>query len=131
MVTSLLPLPAGADTSFPPAPRTDPWHTRSAGDPTRFLPLERLDALINPPSPPTGGGPGGGGAGGPPQPPRPYLATPNVPRSDLPALARSQVRSIREDARRAATAAPAGLVRAHWQDITDRADEILEPQRGK
>ena len=95
--------------------------------------LERLDALISPPAPPAGGGaqgPGGGG-GGPPQNPGPLLGAPNVPRTDLPALARSQVRAIRDEARRAATAAPAGVVKAHWQDIADRADAILEPRRGR
>jgi hypothetical protein len=94
--------------------------------------LERLDALISPPPPPAAGAAGQGpGGGGPPQNPGPLLAAPNVPRSDLPALARSQVRAIREEARRAATTAPAGVVRAHWQDIADRADEILEPRRGR
>jgi hypothetical protein len=88
--------------------------------------LERLDALISPPAPPAGAAQGPGG-GGPPQAPPPLLGAPNVPRTDLPALARSQVRSIREDARRAAVSAPAGLVKAHWQDIADRADQILEP----
>jgi len=90
--------------------------------------LERLDALISPPAPPApAGGPGGGG--GPPATPPALLAAPNVPRTDLPALARSQVRSIRDDARRAALAAPAGVVKAHWQDIVDRADRILDPKR--
>ncbi len=93
--------------------------------------LERLDALISPPAPPAGAAAQGPGGGGPPQAPPPLLAAPNVPRTDLPALARSQVRSIRDDARRAAAAAPAGLVRAHWQDIADRADEILEPRRAR
>jgi hypothetical protein len=94
--------------------------------------LERLDALISPPPPPAAGAVGQGlGGGAPPQNPGPLLAAPNVPRSDLPALARSQVRAIREEARRAATTAPAGVVRAHWQDIADRADEILEPRRGR
>jgi len=93
--------------------------------------LERLDALISPPAPPAGAGGQGPGGGGPPQNPGPLLAAPNVPRSDLPALARSQVRAIREEARRAATTAPAGVARAHWQDIADRADEILEPRRGR
>jgi hypothetical protein len=89
--------------------------------------LERLEALIAPPAPPPAGPPG---AGGPPQaPPGPFLAAPNVPRSDFPALARSQVRAIREQARAAATSAAAGSVaRAHWQDIVDRADRILEPR---
>jgi hypothetical protein len=94
--------------------------------------LERLDALISPPAPPAGGGAQGqGGGGGPPPNPGPLLGAPNVPRTDLPALARSQVRAIRDEARRAATTAPAGVLRAHWQDIADRADDILEPRRGR
>jgi hypothetical protein len=88
--------------------------------------LERLEALISPPPAPAAPP----GAGGPPQaPPGPFLAAPNVPRSDFPALARAQVRAIREQARAAAVAAPAGSVaRAHWQDIVDRTDRILEPR---
>lgn len=89
--------------------------------------LERLEALIAPPPPPPPPGaaaaPGGGGPTGP------FLGTPNVQRSDLPALARAQVRAIQQQARAAALAAPAGsLARAHWQDIVDRADRILEPR---
>lgn len=89
--------------------------------------LERLEALISPPPPPPAAPPG---AAGPPQaPPGPFLAAPNVPRSDFPALARAQVRAIREQARAAALAAPAGSVaRAHWQDIVDRTDRILDPR---
>ncbi len=91
--------------------------------------LERLEALISPPAPPTGGQGGqGGGGGGPGQPPVPLLAMPNVPRTDLPALARAQVRAIREDARRAATTTSSAALRAHWQDIADRADRILDPR---
>jgi hypothetical protein len=91
--------------------------------------LERLEALISPPAaPPAGAAAQGPGGGGPPQAPPPLLGAPNVPRTDLPALARSQVRAIREDAHRAAGAAQAGLVKAHWQDIADRADEILDPR---
>ena len=96
--------------------------------------LERLDALISPPPPPAAGGPGGGGGGGGgggQQQLAPLFAAPNVPRTDLPALARSQVRSIREEATRAAAAAPAGVMRAHWQDIAARADQILEPRRAR
>jgi hypothetical protein len=45
-------------------------------------------------------------------------------------LARAQVRAIREQARAAALAAPAGsIARAHWQDIADRTDKILDPGR--
>jgi hypothetical protein len=85
--------------------------------------LERLEALINPPAPPAGA------AGPPAGPTGPFLGAPNVPRSDFPAIARSQVRAIRDQARAAATVAAAGsLTRAHWQDIGDRADRILEPR---
>ncbi|MDF2770928.1 MAG: hypothetical protein K0S86_421 [Geminicoccaceae bacterium] len=92
--------------------------------------LERLEALISPPPPPTGGQAGqGGGGGGPAQPPVPLLAMPNVPRTDLPALARAQVRAVREDARRAATTTSSAVLRAHWQDIADRADRILDPRQ--
>jgi hypothetical protein len=50
-----------------------------------------------------------------------------VPRSDLPALARSQLRAIQADARRAAGTTPAGVVRAHWQDVADRVERVLRP----
>jgi hypothetical protein len=93
--------------------------------------LERLEALISPPAPPAAGAPGGGGGGGGPQQLAPLFAAPNVPRTDLPAMARSQVRAIREEATRAAASAPAGVMRAHWQDVVARADEILEPGRGR
>jgi hypothetical protein len=89
--------------------------------------LERLEALITPPATPAAGPPGGGG--GPPPPPQPFLTAPNVPRSDLPALARAQVRAIRDQARSAASVATAPMARAHWQDIADRADAILEPRK--
>ena len=88
--------------------------------------LERLAALISPPPPPAGAA---GAPAGPAAPPGPFLAAPNVPRSDFPALARAQVRAIRDQARAAAVAAPAGSVsRAHWQDIVDRTERILEPR---
>ena len=91
--------------------------------------LERLEALISPPAPPAAA-PGAAPAGPPQAPAGPFLAAPNVPRSDLPALARSQVRAIRDQARAAATASAAGSVaRAHWQDIVDRAEKILDPGR--
>jgi hypothetical protein len=89
--------------------------------------LERLEALISPPPPPAappGGGPGPQGPSGP------FLGAPNVLRSDLPALSRAQVRAIREQGRAAVTASAVGsLARAHWQDIVDRADRILDPGR--
>ncbi|HJR67338.1 MAG TPA: zinc-dependent metalloprotease [Gemmatimonadaceae bacterium] len=90
--------------------------------------LERLAALVEPPEPPSGGGgQGGGGGGGPQQPPSPLLVAPNVPRTDLPALARSQLRAIQADARRAAGTASSAVVRAHWQDVADRVEKVLTP----
>jgi hypothetical protein len=107
--------------------------TMAAPDPNRRtlqrVYLERLAVIINPPPPPAAGqgGPGQGG-GGPQQPALPLLAPPNVQRSDIPALARRELRSIQADARRASTSAPAGVARAHWQDIVDRIGDILEPR---
>ena len=88
--------------------------------------LERLAVLVEPPEAPSGGGGQGGGGGPPQEPPSPLLVAPNVPRSDLPALARSQLRAIQADARRAA-ASGTGVVRAHWQDVADRVEKILKP----
>ncbi|HEX8362218.1 MAG TPA: zinc-dependent metalloprotease [Longimicrobium sp.] len=85
--------------------------------------LDRLGALVTPPTPPAGqGAPGGGGEG----PPSPLLAPLNVQRSDLPALARSELRAIRAEALRNA-AATSGVQRAHWSDVVARADAILDP----
>ncbi len=89
--------------------------------------LERLAALVEPPEPPQGSGGQGGGGGGPQQPPSPLLVAPNVPRTDLPALARSQLRAIQADARRAAGTASSAVVRAHWQDVVDRVEKVLSP----
>ena len=90
--------------------------------------IERLEALISPPPAPAGP-PGAAPGGPPPGPSGPFLGAPNVPRSDFPALARAQVRAIRDQARAAATAAPASsMARAHWQDIVDRSERILEPR---
>jgi len=86
--------------------------------------LERLEALIAPPAPAAGQGQR---QGGPQQPSSPVLATPNVNRSDIAALARDQVRQIRTAAERAAGTAAAGVMRAHWQDIAERCAAILDP----
>jgi len=51
-----------------------------------------------------------------------------VSRSDLPALARSQLRAIKAQAKAASSGAGA-LARAHWNDLADRVDAILEPAR--
>ena len=90
--------------------------------------MDRLGALVAPPAtPPAAAGAQGGGEGGPSAPPSPLLAPLNVPRGDLPALARNELRVIRADAQRNAASAPAGVQRAHWADVVARADAILEP----
>ncbi len=89
--------------------------------------LERLAALVAPPAPPTTGGGGGGGGQQVTAPAATLLAAPNVPRSDMPALARAELRAIRADAQRMAAGVPAGVVRAHWLDVVARIEAILDP----
>lgn len=88
--------------------------------------VERLAALVEPPAPPAAAPPGA-----PPQPPGPQLPPllqpVNVQRTDLPALARLQLRAIRAEARSKAAAA-GGVQRAHWLDIAERAERVLEPK---
>jgi hypothetical protein len=91
--------------------------------------IERLAAIINPPAAPAAAPGAVAAPAGPPQAPPPFVAPPNVPRSDLPALARAQLRQIREDARRNAANTSTLIYKAHWQDIADRIDEALEPRR--
>ncbi len=86
--------------------------------------LQRLEALIEPPA--TAAAAPGGGA---PSRPIPFVTAPNVAQSDLPALARAQLRDIQRDARVMATAARGTLDRAHWNDVVDRVTKILEPRR--
>jgi hypothetical protein len=89
--------------------------------------LERLAPIINPPPPvaPLAG------AVPPPQTPAPgpFMAPPNLQRSDIPAIARSQLRQIRDDARRAGMTSAGAVARAHWQDVVDRVDAILKPPK--
>ncbi|HEV7591148.1 MAG TPA: zinc-dependent metalloprotease [Longimicrobium sp.] len=85
--------------------------------------LDRLEALVSPPPPPAGNQAAGGAGEAPPSP---LLAPVNVERSDLPALARSQLRAIRADAL-ASAAATSGVHRAHWADVAARVDAILDP----
>jgi hypothetical protein len=90
--------------------------------------VERLAAIINPPAAPAAPA-GFPGAGGPPQAPPPFVGAPNVPRSDLPALARMQLRQIRDDATRNSAAAAAAVNKAHWQDLVARVDDVLETKK--
>lgn len=94
--------------------------------------LAGLGVLVNPPAAPPPGAGGGGGPPNPAGPPRvlPFVAGPNVPLSDLPALARSQLREIQRDARASVTTAKTPVERAHWADVVDRISEILEPRKG-
>lgn len=90
--------------------------------------IERLAAIVNPPAPPAAA-PGAAAAPQPAFVPPPFVAAPNVPRSDLPALARAQLRSIRDDSRRAATTSTSAIGRAHFQDIVDRVDDVLDARK--
>ena len=106
------------------------WTTNVADAQRRSLQrvyIERLGAIVSPAAPASPVQPGFGGG---PQQTAPFLTPANVPRSDMPALARSQLRAIRTQARIAAGAPAAStMARAHWQDLADRADAILEPRR--
>jgi hypothetical protein len=86
--------------------------------------LERLQALSDPPAPASAaagpGGQGGAGFGPPPV---------NVRRSDISAAARAQLRAVQTTARANAAAATGPMVRAHWLDIADRSQAILDPRR--
>ena len=86
--------------------------------------LQRLEALVNPPAAPAPQP----GAGAPARP-VPFVTPPNVLQSDLPALARAQLRDIQREARAAAAASSGAMERAHWNDVADRVSAILDPRR--
>jgi len=88
--------------------------------------VQRLEALIAPPAPAAGGP--AAGAGGAARP-IPFVTAPNIAQSDLPALARAQLREIQRDARAATTAATGTIERAHWTDVVDRVARVLDPGR--
>ncbi|HEX5214122.1 MAG TPA: hypothetical protein VFV98_01595, partial [Vicinamibacterales bacterium] len=91
--------------------------------------VARLGAIVNPPAPPPAAAGAAAAAAGPATPPGPFLAAPNLAQSDLPALARAQLRAIQAQARAAATASANPVIKAHWSDIADRIGDILEPRR--
>ena len=90
--------------------------------------VQRLEALISPPSVPAGGPPGGGGGGGGAARFTPFVTAPALAQSDLPALARLQLRDLQREARAAALASAGTTNRAHWSDLADRVTAILEPK---
>jgi hypothetical protein len=89
--------------------------------------VERLAAIINPPAAPVLP-PGLAAPTGPPPAPSPFVGAPNLPRSDLPALARLQLKQIRDEARRNAVSGSA-VARAHWDDLASRVDDVLDAKR--
>jgi len=89
--------------------------------------VARLTAIVNPPAPPPAAA--AAGAPGPAAPPGPFLAPVNLAQSDLPALARAQLRAIQAAAKAAAGTATTPVLKAHWADIADRVADALEPRR--
>jgi hypothetical protein len=89
--------------------------------------IERLGQIISPPPAPAPAAGAGGRGGGPPQTPAPFTAPPNVPRSDLPALARAELRAA-QSAARASAATATGVAKAHWADVDARIAKILDPR---
>lgn len=85
--------------------------------------LERMQALIDPPATPVAVPGQGGVASGGGVPPV------NVRRSDISASARVQVRALASAAKVKAVTAASGAQKAHWLDLADRAQAILEPRR--
>ncbi len=86
--------------------------------------VDRLEALVSPPAPAAagpGGGQGGGPGGGAP--------AVNVRRTDISSAARAQLRAVLATARTNAAASTGTVSRAHWLDLVDRAQAILEPAR--
>ncbi len=88
--------------------------------------VARLGSIVSPPPAPA---PAGAAApAGPAQPPAPFMAPVVLAQSDLPALARAQLRAIQVQARGAAATATNAVIKAHWQDIVDRVAEVLNPK---
>lgn len=88
--------------------------------------VARLGAIVSPPAAPAAAA--GAAPAGPAAPPAPFLAPVNLAQSDLPALARAQLRAIQAQAKAAAATAAVPAIKAHWLDIADRVTAILEPK---
>ncbi len=85
--------------------------------------LQRLEALVAPPA-----APAAAAATSAASRPTPFVTPPNLLQSDLPALARLQLRDIQREARASASSATSVTLRAHWSDIADRVTKILDPK---
>lgn len=90
--------------------------------------LQRLEALITPPAAPAAGPGAGGFGGGAGARFTPFVTAPNVPQSDLPALARVQLRALEAQARALGASSPTAMQKAHWADIAERAKLIVTPR---
>ena len=90
--------------------------------------LQRLEALIAPPTATTGAGGAAGFGGGQNARFTPFVTAPNVPQSDLPALARAQLRALQREARTLAAMSTTPAQKAHWVDIGERATAMLDPR---
>lgn len=89
--------------------------------------VQRLEAVLSPPPTPVSvAGPGGGGQA---QRFTPFVSAPNVPQSDLPALARAQLRELQREARTLSATSVGAVQKAHWADIAERAAAILDPAK--
>jgi hypothetical protein len=55
------------------------------------------------------------------------VTAPTVPLSDLPALARQQLRDLQREAT-ASAATASGVNKAHWLDLAERVKAVLDPQ---
>jgi hypothetical protein len=58
-----------------------------------------------------------------------FLPAPDVSRSDIRPLLRTQLRRLRTEAQSAARRSSDGVARAHLEDVAERIERLLEPDR--
>ncbi len=109
--------------------KRDIWNTPQAAAPDanrRALQrayVTRLGQIVSPPAP--AGGAAAVPAAAAATPPAPFLAPVNLAQSDLPALARAQLRAIQAQAKASVATATNPTMKAHWTDIADRIEELF------
>jgi hypothetical protein len=91
--------------------------------------IARLAAIVNPPAPAPAAPAAAGEAPAAPAPPTPFQPPANLAQTDLPALARAQLRALQTAAKTEAATAKTSVLIAHWTDIADRIAEVLDPRR--